>query len=444
MRLNKCPIYVKIIAFFQKKIFLRTMNYPFRNIILRSQSTLSRTKTDNWKRVPHFNVLCIGDSNTGKTQLAQQLSGYSYDDIARQTGSYNSKSPTDFSTKSTGWVEYEVGNSKFHCAHIDTPGNFINKNLSAAYNNFDICIWNICSENGCTTTKHLELAKKLDKKKNTNGDFINRLLINVRNTPQDVNEIDDEMKDLVLDDLRDHLEATGLGGVSEENIIFGSDDGLSLEKIKDSLTQICSNIEDFKTNASTQSTAIKPKTPHFSKIALERSFKVTDSNQQICIGILEGTKELVPTQEALLISKNKIIPVEIKSTGMFYKQTKTSLPNDRVNVWIKSKINKFEQHCKKGAVLLWGNKINNLKEVIEKNHFGKTFRVKNHQFEKNHSKISDYSKFQKAGAHTWLEHIENFDGEILEIRDKWFAGVGDKITVFSTDDFCVFEVVEVL
>merc|ERR1719461_1239088 len=109
------------------------MNHPLSKIIFRFQSSLSRTKTDNWKRVPHFNVLCIGDNNTGKTQLAQHLSGYSFDDIARQTGSFNSKSPNDFSTKSTGWVEYDLfckdTKKSFHCAHIDTPGSFINKNL---------------------------------------------------------------------------------------------------------------------------------------------------------------------------------------------------------------------------------------------------------------------------------------------------------------------------
>ena len=109
--------------------------------VVRRSSTIVRDKIKDWKRVPHYNVLCIGNPAHGKTKLAHDLSGLSYDDLARQSGSFNQEECDDRrkATMSTSFVEYEFNN--LHFAHLDTPGNFYSNNLIAAYSAFDIIIW---------------------------------------------------------------------------------------------------------------------------------------------------------------------------------------------------------------------------------------------------------------------------------------------------------------
>ena len=87
--------------------------------IMRRSSTLVRDKIKDWVRVPHYNVLCIGNTYHGKTKLAHVLSGVSYEDLARQSGSFNQEEDNDRkkATISTCFVEYEFNN--LHFAHIE-------------------------------------------------------------------------------------------------------------------------------------------------------------------------------------------------------------------------------------------------------------------------------------------------------------------------------------
>merc|ERR1712142_817357 len=98
---------------------------------VRYQSAMDRTIIKDWKRIPHVNLLCIGSPSTGKTPLTKNLSGWSYEEIDKQSGSFTA---SDKTTKSTAHVEYEIpdesGISKYHICHIETPGDFFNKNLS--------------------------------------------------------------------------------------------------------------------------------------------------------------------------------------------------------------------------------------------------------------------------------------------------------------------------
>ena len=82
---------------------------------IRKSSTMVRDKIKNWNRVPHYNVLCIGNTSHGKTKLTHELSGLSYEDLARQSGSLNQEEDKDGkkATMSTCLVEYEFNNQVF-------------------------------------------------------------------------------------------------------------------------------------------------------------------------------------------------------------------------------------------------------------------------------------------------------------------------------------------
>ena len=224
-----------------------------------------RDKIQNWTRVPHYNVLCIGNTAHGKTRLAHELSGLSFEDLARQSGSYNETEEEDGRkpTKNTCFVEYEF--NQLHFAHLDTPGDFYSNNLLAAYSAFDIILWVINKNIGVETTDHLKLAKTICPE-----EFEKRTCVYVDD--QDVE--DPELGNLLQEDIDGTIEEFQ---IPSSNVIFKSSGDL-----KSALSNIVSS---------------KPTTAWYrndplTHLPIERSFPVTGVGQ-IAVGILKGNKDSV-------------------------------------------------------------------------------------------------------------------------------------------------------
>ena len=384
----------------------------------RFQSTLTRVKETNWQRIPHATVLCIGDQGHGKTNLAHNLSNWSYDDISKQSHSPNFDKPSNrFVTTSTCWIEYEVetknakngsknensskpDSNRFHIAHLDTPGDFLASSLTPAFSAYDIVVWVVDAETGVTTTSHLDLAKQMS----THSDFENRVVVYLRNSEN----LDEETLELITSDLQDNLEELTLDSAK----IVQTPESVSTE-----IAELLSKV-DLKSGY---------RDDDLSFIPIERAFTVTNVGK-VCVGILNGKLKFQPKVKMDLVGHDKIFPVEATSTGMFFKQMKLNEPGDRANCLIKGKTKGFEKIAKKGAVLVPEGK-------------GQYYFSKNISFMPELDPGVGASKFTRVAAHTWSMPIDNLDPGNVEIQYKQFIREGDKMAFFSgTGDFHVAKV----
>ena len=358
--------------------------------IIRRSSTLARDKIKDWIRVPHYNVLCIGNTSHGKTKLAHELSGLSYEDLARQSGSFNQEEDNEGkkATMSTCFVEYEFNN--LHFAHLDTPGDFFSNNLTAAYSAFDIIIWVISKNIGLETTDHLKLAKCLCP------DLSERTCVYL----VDKNVEDPEVSDLLQEEIDAAVDELK---IPSSNITLESSDN-----IQDVLTNIAKSLPSFGLYRSDP----------LLHLPIERSFPVTGVGQ-IAVGILKGNKDSVwkPKQKLDLVSENNILSVEMIQTGMFYKSMKQSEIGDRVNVLLRSNLKKFGKFVNRGSVL------------VPEGH-----GEKYHKDEFSFTPELDLSiKYTRAAAHTWNVNISTLDKNSVKIDRKLFVRPGDKLTFFAKD-----------
>ena len=372
-------------------MFYHFWTFPDMRIIapaIRLASTLARDKIHNWSRVPHYNVLCIGSSSHGKTKLAHKLSGLTYEDLARQSGSlgYFSAEEKTTQTVSTCFVEYEFNN--LHFAHLDTPGDFYSKNLTAAYSAFDILIWVINKNIGLETTDHLLLAKNLCP------DFAERTCVYL---------VDQNLDDVELGALfQEEIDAT----LNELNIPPSNVASEFLNNIQDVLTQIAKLLSSFGHYRSDD----------LAHLPIERSFSVSGVGQ-IAVGVLKGNKNWgwKPKMNLDLVTENRIVPVEMIQTGMFYKNMKQSEVGDRVNCLLRSKVNKFGKFVNRGAVLV-----------------PEGYGVQYHKDEISFTPELDLStKYTRAAAHSWNVNITQLDKSYVKIDKKLFIRPGDKLTFFA-------------
>ena len=368
-----------------------TKNMNCMTFLIRRSSTLVREKIHNWTRVPHYNVLCIGNSAHGKTRLAHELSGLSFEDLSRQSGSFNQPEEEDRrkSTKSTCFVEYEF--DQLHFAHLDTPGEFYSNNLVAAYSAFDIVIWVINKNIGLETTDHVKLAKKICPE-----EFEKRTCV----------YIDDQ--DLEDSELGDLLQEEIDGAVKELQIPSCNVTLQSSGNLKSVLSNIVSSV---------QTTAWYRNDP-LTHLPIERSFPVTGVGQ-IAVGILKGNKNSTwkPKMSLELVGENNILPVEMIQTGMFYKTLKQSEVGDRVNSLIKSNVKKFGKLVNRGGVLV-----------------PEGYGQKYHKDEFSFEPEIDLSKnYRRAAAHTWDVSIKEIGKNCVKLDKKYFIRPGDKVTFFAKD-----------
>ena len=358
--------------------------------IIRRSSTIVRDKIKDWIRVPHYNVLCIGNTSHGKTKLAHVLSGVSYEDLARQSGSFNQEEDNDGkkATMSTCFAEYEFNN--LHFAHLDTPGDFYSNNLSAAYSAFDIIIWVISKNIGLETIDHLNLAKSLcpDLAERTCVYLVDK---NVEN-PELSNLLQEEI-DSAVDELK----------IPSSNITLESSNN-----IQSVLTNIAHSLPSYGAYRSDP----------MLHLPIERSFPVTGVGQ-IAVGILKGNKDSVwkPKLKLDLVSENNILPVEMIQTGMFYKSMKQSEVGDRVNCLLRSNLKKFGKFVSRGSVLVPEGRG----EKYHKDEFSFI------------PELDSGVKYTRAAAHTWNVNISKLDKNSVKIDKKYFVRPGDKVTFFSKD-----------
>ena len=358
-------------------------------LLIRRSSTIVRDKIHNWKRVPHYNVLCIGNTAHGKTRLAHELSGLSFEDLARQSGSFNQKEEEDGrkSTKSTCFVEYEF--DQLHFAHLDTPGDFYSNNLVAAYSAFDIILWVINKNIGLETTDHLKLAKKICPE-----EFEKRTCVYIED--QDVQ--DTELGDLLQEEID--------GAINEFCIPSSNVITQSSGNLKTTLSNIASSL---------QTTAWYRNDP-LTHLPIERSFPVTGVGQ-IAVGILKGNKESVwkPKMSLDLVGENNILPVEMIQTGMFYKSLKHSEVGDRVNCLLRSNMKKFGKLVNRGGVLVPEGR-------------GQEYHKDEFSFEPDIDLSKNYTR---ASSHTWDVNIKSIEKNCVKLDKRYFIRPGDKVTFFA-------------
>ena len=358
---------------------------------IRRSSTLVREKVNNWTRVPHYNVLCIGSTSHGKTRLAHELSGLSFEDLARQSGSFNQEEDENKRkpTKSTCFVEYEF--NQLHFAHLDTPGEFYSNNLPAAYSAFDIIIWVVNKNIGLETTDHLKLAKNIFPE-----EFEKRTCVYIAD--QDVE--DAELGDLLQEEIDT--------AINEFKIPASSVTLQSSGNIQTVLSNIASSLTS---DASYRNDPLI-------HLPIERSFPVTGVGQ-IAVGILKGNKDSVwkPKMSLELVGENNILPVEMIQTGMFYKSMKQSHIGDRVNCLLRSNLKKFGKLVNRGGVL------------VPEGH-GQKYHNDEFSFKPDIDLSMNYTR---AAAHTWDVNISKLDKNCVKLDKKYFIRPGDKVTFFAKD-----------
>ena len=356
--------------------------------IIRRNSTIVRDKVKDWVRVPHYNVLCIGSSGHGKTKLAHELTGISFEDLSRQSGSFNQEECEDGRkpSASTCFVEYEYNN--LHFAHLDTPGDFYSNNLSAAYSAFDIIIWVINKNIGLETTDHLKLAKNLcpDSEKRTCVYLV------------DKNVEDLELSDLLQEEIDSALTDWG---IPSSSVCFESNNNL-----RTMITNIVQSMPGYG----------EYRDDPLMHLPIERSFAVTGVGQ-IAVGILKGNKDSVwkPKLKLDLVGENNIMPLEMIQTGMFYKSMKQSEIGDRANCLLRSTAKKFGKFVHRGAVLVPEGR-------------GAEYHKDEFSFTPD---LDTTIKYTRAAAHTWNVSIADMDQNSVKLDKKLFIRPGDKVTFFS-------------
>ena len=355
---------------------------------IRRSSSIAREKIKDWTRVPHYNVLCIGNTLHGKTKLAHELSGMSFEDLSRQSGSFNQEEGFDGwkPTMSTCFVEYEF--DKLHFAHLDTPGDVYSNNLMAAYSAFDIIIWVINKNIGLETTDHLRLAKSLCP------DFAERTCVFLA---------DKKLEDVELSNL---LQEEINSALDEFKIPFSNVALESANDIQTVVREVANSLPSFGAYRSDP----------LVHLPIERSFPVTGVGQ-IAVGILKGNKDSVwkPKMKLDLVGENNILPVEMIQTGMFYKSMKQSEIGDRANCLLRSSMKKFGKLVNRGGVL------------VPEGH-----GEKYHKDEFSFTPELDLEKrYTRANAHTWSVNIAKLDKNCVKLDKKYFIRPGDKVTFFA-------------
>ena len=267
------------------------------------------------------------------------------------------------------------------------------------------------------TSNHLKLAKDL-----YSGSLEQKLAVLVSNFSalQDA-----DLQEVIKEEINDTL---GDLKLNTELIIYDW-----LEK-----TDLLKNrlVESFE-NLDVQNNVVQSpyKRNDLNLIALERAFTVTNQGR-VCIGVLQGSKSLKPKQKFELFSPSEkndgIIPVELTSAGMFYKQMNQNEPGDRVNCLVKSKTlsnKQLEKYSKKGAVLVPGG--------TSRSYYRKEFQFEDSGFDET-------LRYQKVSCYTWTSVPVSWrksDGIVtVEMQHFCFLRPGDRVVMFTSSEYIVAKV----